>query len=144
MKIPFNRITPENITELAPNEIFVFGSNLSTNPKRVAGAASSARFFGSGVCHALGFEGQTYALPTKDQMLQTLPKRLVFLFVSDFVRTAAAFPEKTFLVTAIGCGLAGYTAADIAPMFRGAIALSNVKLPISFWNVLLPTSGIDD
>lgn len=129
------RVTP-HVTTLKENEIFVFGSNLCTAPKEVAGAAHAARFFGSNETHALGFCGSTYAIPTKDSWLRTLPIKQIHDFVQDFLDAAEALDGKRFLVTAIGCGLAGLTPWQVAPMFRRAVQMTNVALPVEFWRVL--------
>jgi hypothetical protein len=107
-------------------EIFVFGSNLTG--RHGAGAALAAvkehgAIFGQGQ----GLQGSSYAIPTKDRNLTPLPLNLIKDWVSVFKRFAAAHPELTFNVTRIGCGLAGFTDQEIAPMFAGCPA--NVILP---------------
>lgn len=99
--------------------IFVFGSNLAG--RHGAGAALFARqnhgaIYGRGV----GPQGNAYAIPTKDYQIKTLPLTAIAPHVKDFIGYARAHPELTFQVTRIGCGLAGYTDGQIAPMFRGA------------------------
>ncbi len=120
--------TPENITHLKPNEVFVFGSNLAG--RHGAGAAKQAMKWGAIYGKGAGRAGQTYALPTKDEKIRTLPLREIKKHVFDFLMHAAANPETKFMVTAIGCGLAGCSPKDIAPMFRAAP--QNVALPASF------------
>lgn len=125
--------TPEHITHLEPNEIFVFGSNLGG--RHGAGAARTAmlRFdaqWGVGV----GRTGQCYAIPTKDRQIRTLPLDVIGEHVNVFIGFAQGRPDLRFLVTPIGCGLAGYHPRDIAPMFRGAP--ENVVLPASFIEIL--------
>jgi hypothetical protein len=105
------------ITKLKDNEIFVFGSNLSGI--HGAGAAREAMLnyeaqWGVGV----GFTGKTYAIPTKDEEIFTLELEEIQPYVRAFKAAANMLPKTTFLVTKIGCGLAGYTDADIAPMFQ--------------------------
>lgn len=129
------RITQEIITELKENEIFVFGSNLAGI--HGAGAARTAcSKFGAKMGIGSGFTGKCYAIPTKDERIETLGLPLIDKFVFEFDFAALSHPELTFLVTPIGCGLAGYRPQDIAPMFRSASTLPNVFLPETFWEVL--------
>lgn len=107
-------------------KVFVFGSNLAG--RHGAGAALAARQlwaakYGVGV----GPTGRAYAIPTKDEHLRALPLARIHPFVDAFLAYARAHPDTTFLVTRIGCGLAGYTDTDIAPMFRNAPL--NCQLP---------------
>lgn len=123
------RYTPEDIKFLAPNEIFVFGSNLAGI--HGAGAARLAfDKFGAVWGVGIGHEGRSYALPTKDKNIETLTLQNIRSYVSDFLEYAEDHPEFTFLVTKIGCGLAGWRVQDIAPMFNNAS--SNVILPKDF------------
>lgn len=99
--------------------IFVFGSNLAGRHGK--GAALFARnergaIYGVGV----GRTGTSYAIPTKDARLQTLPLSAVCDHVNVFLCYARSHPELAFEVTRIGCGLAGYTDSQIAPMFTDA------------------------
>lgn len=99
--------------------IFVFGSNLSGF--HGAGAADFAvknhgAIWGRGV----GMQGNSYAIPTKDENIRTLPLPRIKIYVSEFLVFATKNPGLQFNVTRIGCGLAGYTDTDIAPMFEGA------------------------
>ena len=125
--------TPENITSLKPNEIFVFGSNLAGRHGK--GAAKQALKFGAIRGEGVGPAGQTYGIPTKCWNLGTLDTSTIRRYVGDFLDYAKSHQELTFLVTPIGCGLAGYSPKDIAPMFAGAP--SNVILPTCF------TSNLD-
>jgi len=126
------RYTPDNIQSLAHNEVFVFGSNLSG--RHGGGAARlAAEKFGATFGVGVGHEGRTYALPTKDEKIQTLPLLEIEKHVGNFIVYAAAHPELTFLVTQIGCGLAGYTPAEIAPLFFNFAMPRNVVLPEVFW-----------
>jgi hypothetical protein len=121
--------TPDKITSLKPNEIFVFGSNLAG--RHGAGAALlAARQFGAERGVGEGITGHCYALPTKDENIRTLPLREINCYVIEFLNYAASHPDLTFLVTKIGCGLAGYKVSEIAPMFHSVP--SNVVLPIEF------------
>jgi len=99
--------------------IFVFGSNLAGRHGK--GAALHARqHHGAVYGKGIGLQGTSYAIPTKDADINTLPLDQIRQHIDDFKAFAASRPDLSFQVTAIGCGLAGYTAADIAPMFRGA------------------------
>ncbi len=129
------RTSPENIQELKPNEIFVFGSNLAG--RHGAGAALLAyNKFGARKGIGLGLEGKSYALPTKDYSLITLPKLILRHFVNMFIAEARAFREYNFLVTEVGCGLAGYEPKDIAPLFKEALNVENIYLPKRFIDIL--------
>ena len=113
--------------------VFVFGSNLAGRHGK--GAALFARqkrgaVYGVGC----GPTGNAYAIPTKDQWLRTLPLSEISEFVKMFLRHARSHPEKKFQVTAIGCGLAGYKPAEIAPMFASAPA--NCLMPAEFVSAL--------
>lgn len=131
------RITPENITVLPDNHIFVFGSNLSGYHGK--GAALLARKeFGAIYGNPLGLQGNTYAIPTKGvSAINSLEINTIRAFVTAFIEFAKSSPELTFWVTAIGCGLAGYQPEDIAPLFKDAIKVYNICLPESFWQILL-------
>jgi hypothetical protein len=130
-----NRITDNNITSLKYGQVFCFGSNESG--KHLGGAALAARNkFGAVYGNGFGMQGNSFAIPTKDWNIETLPKSVISFYVQRFIAFAKSKPELTFLVTEIGCGLAGLTPKDIAPMFSAVIELENIHLPISFWNVL--------
>lgn len=130
-----DRITPDNITELKDNEVFVFGSNLAGI--HGAGAAKLARMkFGAKLYKGEGRYGRTYAIPTKDETINTLPKFEISIVVNRFINYATKCPDDVFLVTEIGCGLAGYTPEDIAPMFMRAKDIKNIHLPQRFWNII--------
>ncbi len=123
------RIASDRISDLGENEIFVFGSNIQG--AHGGGAAWYAhKKFGAEWGVGEGLTGRTYALPTMEGDA-SLKKA-----VEHFITCAKAHPELTFLVTAVGCGIAGYTPAEVAPLFREATALENVYLPKVFWEVL--------
>ena len=126
-----NRITPEYITSLKSNEIFVFGSNLAG--MHGGGAARTARlYFGAVLGNGDGPQGQSYAIPTMQGGVETIRP-----YVDKFIDYAKAHPEQTFLVTPIGCGIAGFTPDDIAPLFEKAVDVENIHLPQSFWEELV-------
>lgn len=126
-----NRITPEHITSLKSNEIFVFGSNLAG--AHAGGAAYLAyQRFGAVMGQGVGLQGQSYAIPTMQGGPDT-----ILPYVEEFIRFADMHPELTFLVTKIGCGIAGFTPAEIAPLFAGAIEVENIHLPMDFWKELV-------
>lgn len=109
--------------------IFVFGSNLAGRHGK--GAALHARQHHGGIYgQGIGLQGTSYAIPTKDENLKSLPLDQIRYHVEHFKLFAASRPDLTFQVTAIGCGLAGYAPADIEPMFRDAP--SNCLMPAEF------------
>ena len=124
------RITPNHITELKPNEIFVFGSNLQGS--HGGGAARLAmNQWGAVWGQGTGLQGQTYAIPTMQGGIGTIRP-----YIDQFIKFAQNDPERTFLVTEIGCGIAGFRPADIAPLFKNAINIPNIWLPQRFWEIL--------
>jgi len=113
--------------------IFVFGSNLAGI--HGAGAALHARNeYGAKLGEGIGRTGGAYAIPTKDERIKTLPLHRIQEYVTNFIVYAIEHPELKFNVTAIGCGLAGYTPMAIAPMFKDAP--SNCILPDEFIAIL--------
>lgn len=124
------RVTPSVIYSLAPDEVFVFGSN--ARGMHHGGAARMAyNEFGAEWGNGEGLQGRSYAIPTMEGAQSTM------LAVDRFTQYAKNHPELKFMVTPVGCGIAGYDPEDIAPMFRAAAYLENVYLPISFWKVLM-------
>lgn len=125
------RITPEFIRDLKPNEIFVFGSNLQG--AHGGGAARLAyERFGAIMGQGVGLQGQSYGIPTMQGGVETIKP-----YVDEFIAFAKQHPELTFLVTRIGCGIAGFTDAEIAPLFAGAVDVENIHLPQDFWRELV-------
>lgn len=125
--------TPDIIDKLLPNEIFVFGSNYAGRHGK--GAALAARLkFGAKNGQGTGLMGQSYGIATKDAKIRTLPLTAIETQVQKFLVFAKVNNHLRFLVTPIGCGLAGYSPADIAPFF--ADATGNVILPQSFVKIL--------
>ena len=117
------RTTPEFITSLEPNEIFVFGSNLKG--MHGGGAAYIAyRKFGAIMGQGVGLQGQSYAIPTMQGGVETIRP-----YVDEFIQFAKQHPELTFLVTRIGCGIAGFTDEEISPLFKQAHGVENIVLP---------------
>lgn len=130
------RVSSANIQQLEENEIFVFGSNEAGI--HGAGAARLAKEkFGAVDGEGLGLFGQSFAIPTKDKNIQTLSLRKIEKHVNHFIAVAHANPHLTFLVTEIGCGLAGYDVKNIAPIFADCIGYDNIYLPLSFWQYYL-------
>lgn len=124
------RITPRWIDSLKENEIFVFGSNLAG--MHGGGAARIACLhFGAVMGKGVGLQGQSYAIPTMQGGVETIRP-----YVNDFLDFAKHHPEMQFLVTPIGCGIAGFEAEDIAPLFEEAKQMKNISLPESFWEVI--------
>ena len=79
----------------------------------------------------VGLQGQTYAIPTMHGGVEAIRP-----YVEEFIRFAETHPEQVFLVTEIGCGIAGFTPEEIAPLFAAAVPVQNVFLPERFWEVL--------
>lgn len=125
------RVSSNQVTQLVPNEIFVFGSNLQG--MHGGGAARFAyEHFGAVWGQGVGLYGQSYAIPTMQGGVETIKP-----YVDDFLRFAIEHRELDFLITEIGCGIAGFTPQDIAPLFFKAIRndIRNVYLPESFYEV---------
>jgi DNA-binding Lrp family transcriptional regulator len=117
------RTTPEFITELQPNEIFVFGSNL--RGMHGGGAAYIAhRKFGAIMGQGVGLQGQSYAIPTMQGGVETIKP-----YVDEFIEFAKEHQNLTFLVTRIGCGIAGFTDNELSPLFKAAHEVENIVLP---------------
>lgn len=125
------RFTPEKIKKLEKDEIFVFGSNL--RGLHMGGAALTAvRFFGAEIGKGEGIQGQSYAIPTMQGGVETIRP-----YVDRFLDFAGEWDQNTFLVTRIGCGIAGFTPEEIAPLFDRALDMYNVVLPEDFFNILV-------
>lgn len=119
-------VTPDFITELKENEIFVFGSNLSG--MHGGGAARIAyKKFGAIWGQGIGLQGQSYGIPTMQGGVETIKP-----YVDEFIKFAKTHPELHFLVTRVGCGIAGFKDEEIAPLFKEALDMSNVSLPKEF------------
>ena len=124
------KYTPEFITELAEDEVFVFGSNLSG--MHGGGAAATAhRCFGAVWGKGVGLYGQSYAIPTMQGGVKTVKP-----YVDEFIEFAKNHPELRFLVTKIGCGIAGFHEEQIAPLFAEAVDVKNIILPRDFVEII--------
>lgn len=124
------KYTPEFIRELAEDEVFVFGSNL--RGMHGGGAAATARrCFGAVWGQGVGLQGQSYAIPTMQGGVETIRP-----YVDEFICFAKEHPELRFLVTKIGCGIAGFSEEEIAPLFKEAMAQGNIVLPFSFAEII--------
>ena len=124
------KYTPENITHLDQDDIFVFGSNLQGMHSGGAARVAYDKFgavWGQGV----GIQGQSYAIPTMQGGVETIKP-----YVDQFIDIAREWDQNTFYVTRIGCGIAGFSDEDIAPMFDKAYDLYNVRLPESFARII--------
>ena len=123
---PRPMFTPARISEMQPDEIFVFGSNLAG--MHGGGAAYMAYLrFGAVMGCGVGLQGQSYAIPTMQGGVETIKP-----YVDDFIAFAKAHPELFFYVTRIGCGIAGFRDEEIAPLFADAAGVENICLPESF------------
>lgn len=125
------RFTPERIDELKPDEIFVFGSNLAGHHRGGAARTAMERF-GAQWGVGEGIQGKSYAIPTMQGGVGTIKP-----YVDRFLDFADDWDQNTFLVTPIGCGIAGFTPEDIAPLFDRALDMYNVVLPKDFFDILV-------
>lgn len=120
------RYTPDFITHLNNGEIFVFGSNL--RGVHGGGAARVAyERFGAILGQGVGMQGQSYGIPTMHGGVDAIKP-----YVDEFIEFAKNHTEYTFLVTKIGCGIAGFKEEEIAHLFADAVSVDNIVLPESF------------
>ena len=120
------KITPTNITELKPNEVFVFGSNMMGH--HIGGAARvAADKFGAEWGNPIGLQGQSYAIPTMFKDVEDIKP-----YVESFIKFAEEHSELFFYVTLIGCGIAGFNPSEIAPLFKRCVGMENIALPKEF------------
>ena len=125
-----SKYTPDFITKLADDEVFVFGSNLKG--MHGGGAAATAyRCFGAVWGQGVGLQGQSYAIPTMHGGVDAIKP-----YVDDFINFAKSHPELRFLVTKIGCGIAGFREEEMAPLFAEAVDVDNIVLPRDFVDIL--------
>ena len=126
----YERVSPRFINSLSDNEIFVFGSNLQGH--HGGGAALIAyEKFGAVWNEGVGLHGKTYAIPTMHGGVNEIKP-----YVDEFIDFAKENKQYKFLVTRIGCGIAGFKDHEIAPLFAKALELENVYLPLSFLEYL--------
>lgn len=124
-----NRITPEHINRLGTNEVFVFGSN--ARGLHHGGAAKVAvESFGAVMGQGHGLQGKSYAINSMSGISEMEKD------IKLFCEFAKSNPQKHFLVTPIGCGIAGFSPNDVAPLFKKCAILNNVSLPRSFWQII--------
>ncbi|MDR2466272.1 MAG: hypothetical protein LBD35_02665 [Prevotellaceae bacterium] len=125
------RTSPQWIGSLENNEVFVFGSNL--DGFHGGGAANVALKWGAVWGQGTGLQGKTYAIPTMFESADEIRP-----YADEFIEFAKAHPELNFLVTEIGCGIAGFTAEEIAPLFARAVEedVENIFLPERFHSVI--------
>lgn len=127
------RVAPDSITSLGEQEVFVFGSNLSG--QHAGGAARLAyEHFGAQWGNGSGMQGKSYAIPTMQGGVETIRP-----YVEEFLSFAQQHPSYKFLVTRVGCGIAGFTEREIAPLFREALSIKNIYLPATFIAILEST-----
>jgi hypothetical protein len=112
-----------------PHAVFVFGSNAAGRHGKGA-ARDAVTLYGARYGQGFGLQGRSYGIPTKDDQLRVLSLGVIAGFVHTFLLEAAARKDLKFVITRIGCGLAGYNDADIAPLFKGAP--DNCYLPESW------------
>ena len=124
--IPRPEYTPERITALRADEVFVFGSNLAGMHGGGAAYAAFKQFGAIWGC-GVGLQGQSYAIPTMQGGVETIRP-----YVDQFIDFARSRPDLFFYVTRIGCGIAGFADAEIAPLFAAARTVSNICRPESF------------
>ncbi|MDE6097548.1 MAG: hypothetical protein K2L80_00560 [Muribaculaceae bacterium] len=117
------RYTPENISSLGKDEVFVYGSNLAGRHNGGAARVAYERF-GAIMGQGVGMQGQSYAIPTMQGGVETIKP-----YVDDFIALAREWDQTTFYVTRIGCGIAGFKDEQIAPLFIDALDMYNVRLP---------------
>ena len=118
-----DKFTPNYIESLEDNEVFVFGSNL--DGYHLGGAARIAKeYFGAVWGPGVGLQGKSYAIPTMQGGVETITP-----YVDEFLSFAQQHKELQFLVTRIGCGIAGFKDYEIAPLFKNAIGMENICLP---------------
>ncbi len=131
--------TPEDILHLQPNQVFVFGSN--TEGIHGSGAARAALRWGAVYGNPIGRQGQTYAIVTKDLNAAVHPSVSLSYITEQlvtFFHHAAANPEEEFLLTKIGCGLAGFEMTDIVSALKEATLQKSIPP-----NILIPKEFSD-
>lgn len=104
---------------MAKNDVFVFASN-DAGAHGAGAAAFAYKTKGARYGQSYGHHGQSFAIPTKDEFITTLPLDRINDYVRGFIAFAKGHRKLNFQVTCIGCGLAGLKHEDIAPMFKDA------------------------
>lgn len=128
---PLNaQFTPDRIDSLGNNDIFVFGSNLMGHHGGGAARVALNRF-GAVWGRGEGLQGNSYGIPTMQGGVDTIKP-----YADRFIEFARQNENLTFYVTKIGCGIAGFTIAEIAPLFRAALNVKNIRLPREFVEIL--------
>jgi hypothetical protein len=131
------RITPNIIEHLNENEVFVFGSNTAGIHGAGAARLANKKFDAEwGIGYGWGRNMQTFAIPTKDDNIESLPLRAIGAYVHQAINDMRLHTDRIIYVTEIGCGLAGFKPEQIAPFFKEAIQYNHIYLPERFWNVL--------
>lgn len=129
------RVSAKHIDKLEDDEVFVFGSN--TEGMHAGGAARMAMEWGAIYGKAFGLQGKTFAIPTVDYRRSVkMGVDEIKKYVDEFLDFTIKNKDKKFLVTEIGCGIAGFKVSEIAPLFRKALEYNNVYLPERFINYL--------
>ena len=123
------RVTPDYVSDLKTDEVFVFGSDGAGHHDGGA-SAFALEHFGAIYGQGEGRQGKSYAIPTTEGLVKLKDA------VDTFITYAAAHQDTHFLVTPVGCGVAGFTPYDVAPLFKPCIRMENVSLPKSFWDIL--------
>lgn len=124
------RVSPQWITTLADDEIFVFGSNLEGLHGGGAALLAYERF-GAVWGQGAGLQGKSYGIPTMHGGIDTIAP-----YVDEFIAFAREHRELKFFVTEIGCGIAGFTVGEMAPLFKDAMDEENIYLPQRFIDIL--------
>jgi hypothetical protein len=130
-----NRITPNIVTKLSDNQIFVFGSNSEGFHRRGA-ARFALDHCGANIGQGRGLQGKSYAIVTKKdfRVVKSSTLEEISEEIKIFITFAVEHPELTFLVSKIGTDLAGYSIKEIAPLFKDAVQVKNIHLPVEFWD----------
>ena len=132
-----DRISSSKITQLEDNEVFVFGSN--TQGAHGGGAARTAMNWGAIYGQAYGLQGKTFAIPNVDYTKSgKMAVSEIKKYVDKFLDFTLNHKDKKFLVTEIGCGIAGFKIEEMAELFREALKdkYDNVYLPQRFVDYL--------
>lgn len=123
-----NRVTPQCITSLKEDEVFVFSSNIAGHHAR--GNAFRARSWGAVMGNGKGLQGRTYAIPAISQTVEEIK-----VHIDEFITFAKTHSERIFLVTDLGCDEHWFF--EIAPLFFQAISCDNIYLPGKYWSILM-------